>query len=40
LQPIVASRYTFIQALFGHEYPVSSKIVNSRCAALSFHQRL
>ncbi|XP_061982302.1 E3 ubiquitin-protein ligase SPL2-like isoform X2 [Populus nigra] len=22
LQPIVASRYTFIQALFGHEYPV------------------
>ena len=23
LQPITASPYTFLQALFGHEYPVS-----------------
>lgn len=23
LQPIVATPYTFLQALFGHEYPVS-----------------
>lgn len=28
LQPIDASPYTFLQALFGHEYPVSSKLVN------------
>lgn len=25
LQPINASPYTFLQALFGHEYPVSTK---------------
>lgn len=35
LQPIDASPYTFLQALFGHEYPVSSKEVNPKGAA--FH---
>ncbi len=27
LQPITASPYTFLQALFGHEYPVSFQIL-------------
>ena len=26
LQPISASPYTFLQALFGHEYPVSIRL--------------
>lgn len=28
LQPVSASPYTFLQALFGHEYPVSLKTIN------------
>ena len=27
LQPVSASPYTFLQALFGHEYPVSLKTI-------------